>query len=128
MNDLLTAIYERLTNVITDINIYTFVPQDNVEYPFIQINNPLVSVNDTDTIEGLIVNINIVTRTNYKGIKEVGVVADRVNGALHRHNLGNTAEWAIGVMFEVGREYATDDNGLVRAIAQRFVARIDKIN
>ena len=121
MNELFAAIYTRLNLQLT-VGVYDHVPQDlaSSNYPFVRIDAIQTANNDTDSENGFRATVQIVGFSQYRGVKEVNIMADSVYAALHHWTFPDTATYGISGIQETFRTIAVQPDGLTRNSVQQY--------
>ena len=128
MNELFAAIYIRLNDQLS-INVYDHVPEDLAisNYPFIRIDAIQTSNNDTDSENGFTATMQVVGFSQYRGIKEINIVADSVYDALQHWSFPDTATYGISGIQESFRNMAVQPDGLTRNSVQQYEIIFEKL-
>lgn len=124
MNEIIEALFNRLTDTISDdYGIYDHVPQDlgNSNYPFLVISPSRADNVDTNTETGFSVTIRILGHSRYRGFKELMTLADSVGDALNNWDMIDTATYRIGTFKEQFRTFLVAPDGLTRNSVQEFI-------
>lgn len=127
MNEVFAAVYARLTTIITDIPVYDHVQQGADSYPYIQFMFNSLENDDTDSENGFVVNLRVLSFTRYRGVRETNDLVDRIYGALHLWTMPDTANYSVGTLVEQNRQHNTSPNGLERYCVQDFTLWVEKI-
>ena len=91
LDSLQKAIYERLTQEITDVQTFDYVEQGQAT-PYIEIGEDVTIPDDTKDIPGEIIQVTIHAFSNEKGKKEVKGIIGRIETALTKSDLNLTAD------------------------------------
>ena len=128
MNELFAAIYIRLNDQLS-INVYDHVPEDlaSSNYPFIRIDEIQTANNDTDSENGFTATMQVVGFSQYRGIKEINIVADSVYDALQHWSFPDTANYGISGIQESFRNMAVQPDGLTRNSVQQYEIIFEKL-
>lgn len=126
MNEIYTAIYDRLNDYLTT-PVGDYIPQDDV-FPYVQINDLNLKNNDTCTEDGFSGTIDIISWSRYKGKKQVSTIMSEVFEALHHYDLdtkisvifGVSAEYGVSTIHQAFSQIITEGDGLTRQGVQRF--------
>lgn len=127
MNEVMAAIYTRLTTVITDVPVYDHVQQGADSYPYIQISMNSFANDDTDTEKGFEANLRVLAFTRYRGVKELNDLIDRIYGALHQWEMPDTTNYSVGFLIEQTRLHNTAPDGLSRYSVQDYKLWVEEI-
>jgi len=121
MNEIYSAIYNRLTSQLTE-SVYDHVPQDLDEnnYPFVRVDSLEINNNDVDDKTGFSATIQIVGFSRYRGVKEVSNIADSVYNSLNRFDFPDTSNYGISGIEETLRKIIVQSDGLTRNSVQRY--------
>jgi hypothetical protein len=128
MNELLKAIYTRLTTSLT-ANVYDHVPHDlaDSDYPFVRIDAINPDDNGTDTETGFISELQIIGYSRYRGFLELNDLTDEVYNALHRWAFPDTISYGISDIHETERRLVVAPDGLTRNSVQRYVIQFEPL-
>ena len=122
MNEVFSAIYNRLVSDMYPVKVFDHVPQDldSSQYPFVRINPIETTNNDTDTENGFSATVTIVSFSRYRGLQEINKLTDFVYQSLHHWRIPNTANYHVGDIHEVSRQTINAPDGVTRNAIQQF--------
>jgi short subunit dehydrogenase-like uncharacterized protein len=128
MNEVFKAIYDKLTADLS-VSVYDHVPQDLPEsdYPFVRIDYPNLNDDDTDLELAWSGDIQIITYSRYRGIKEIADLTDAVYNSLHRISDLQTTNYTISNLVQSFISTVTEPDGLTRHGVQRFTLEFEKV-
>ena len=128
MNEIFTEIFNRLVAEIGG-NIYDHVPKNLPEsnYPFIRIDAVQPENNDTDSENGFNATIQIVGYSQYRGVKEINILADNIYTALHHYDFPDTITYGVSGIYESFRQIAVQADGLTRNSVQQFTIAFEPL-
>jgi hypothetical protein len=121
MNEVYIALRNRLTNQVS-VEVYDHAPQDlaDGDYPYIRLDFPTLNVNDTDTELGFQAELQVISFSRYRGVKELNDLMDSVYNAYHRFDIDDTTNYCITNLYQVFRQISIQPDGLTRFGVQRF--------
>lgn len=121
MNEVYAAIFARLEAALS-VPVYDHVPQDLPEsaYPFVRLDYPNLEDDDTDLELGFSGEIQIISYSRYRGIKEINELMDAVYASLHRLDELVTANYSISNVYQSLINTTTAPDGITRNGVQRF--------
>jgi len=113
-----SVVYDQLSTITTPV--FSYVPQDNENYPFTKIELIDADNNDTDLELGFVEKIQVTTFSRYRGITEVSDIMKSIYDALHRFNLPDTANFGFSSIVQEFSTVIESDDGVTRLGVQRF--------
>lgn len=119
MNEILEAIYNRLTSLLS-VDVYDQTPQDRNSFPYVQLNVPSTDENDTDLENGFNASVDIVSYSRYRGSKEINDLVKEIYDALHRWDFPDTASYCISIIQQVASGVTRSPDGITRDSIQTF--------
>ena len=127
MNEIMQALFDRLTSQLGSVPVFDYVPQDMKSYPYVQINSLVPVVSDTDSELGFNVILKVVAFSRYRGGKEINDLCDTIYSALHQWSMPDTQTYTVGRIIEQNRRIYTQDNGYIRWSVQEYRLIVDPV-
>ena len=119
MNEIYSAIYTQLSTELS-VSVYDHVPQDNLTYPYVRLDQLMPNNNDVDDKSGFSATIQVIGFSRYRGGKEISDLASDIYTVLHRHDFPDTISYGISGIEESFRRIATQPDGLTRNSVQQY--------
>lgn len=121
MNEITQAVYDRLVDQLdSSIAVYDQVPQDFNDFPYVQINTPDNTQDDTDTESGFDSTMLIVGYSRYRGSLEISDLSQAIYNALHRWDFPDTSNYCISTINQLTSTISRSPDGITRDSAQVF--------
>jgi hypothetical protein len=120
MNELLTALYNRLTTQLS-VAVYDHVPQDTESYPYVVMRLERTDNQDTDTQTAFSAIIRVTAYSRYRGFSELATLSDEIHSALNNWYMADTATHTIGTIKEKFRQYVNSPDNLTRYSVSEYI-------